>query len=150
MPQMIKALSRVFGRGHDVQAVVIGEEHKGETASEMARALGILDRLTILALRDDITELVSGMDVFFLSFALGKAFPLAVTEAMASGVPCVATYVGDYTGLVGDTWLVIPQNDPGPQALPVCELLDLGGKGLLPLGDRARKRVKDEFQLPAM
>ncbi len=144
---MIKALARVLDRGHDVQAVIIGEGHKGGPASETARALGISDRLSILELRDDIAELVSGLDVFFLSSAWGEAFPLAVTEAMASGVPCVVTDVGDCADLVGDTGMVVPPNDPDAQAEAVCDLLDLGDKCRRSLGDKARKRVKEEFSI---
>ncbi|MGI9368503.1 MAG: glycosyltransferase [Ruegeria sp.] len=144
---MIEALALVLDRGYDVQAVIIGEGHKDGPASDRARALGISDRLTIMELRNDIAELVSGLDVFLLSSAWGEAFPLAVTEAMASGVPCVVTDVGDCANLVGNTGLVVPPNDPEAQAQAVCELLELGSSNRRSLGDEARQRVKEEYSI---
>lgn len=73
---------------------------------------------------------------------LGEAFPLAVTEAMAAGVPCVVTDVGDCAVLVGDTGIVVPPQDPAVQAEAVSQLISLGREGRQELGAKARERVQ--------
>ncbi len=142
---MIKAVAQVLEAGHDVQAVVIGEGHKNGPAVKTAQELGISDRLTVLDLRDDVSELVPGLDVFLLSSAWGEAFSLAAAEAMASGVSCVVTNVGDCSYLVGDAGLVVPPSNPEAMAHAVCELLDADATYRQTLGAKARQRVNKKF-----
>ncbi|QFS82434.1 glycosyltransferase [Roseivivax sp. THAF197b] len=141
-PSMVQACAQLLQQGHDVQAVLIGEGHGDGPALAEAKKLGIADRVTALGVRDDIAALVPGLDVFLLCSAWGEAFPLAVTEAMAAGVPCVVTDVGDCAVLVGDTGIVVPPQDPAVQAEAVSQLISLGREGRQELGAKARERVQ--------
>lgn len=144
---MVRAVAVLRAAGHDVQAVIIGEGVPGSPAAAEARRLGIADRVTALEARDDIARLMPGLDVYLLSSAWGEAFPLAVAEAMACGVPCVVTDVGDCALLVGETGAVVPPGDPQAQADAVARLLQGGPELRQARARQARARVAREFSM---
>src|SRR5207247_581748 len=73
--------------------------------------------------------------------------PLAVGEAMACGVPCVATDVGDCAPMIGPTGRVVPPNDPVAMAAAWAELLGMDAAQRMALGLAARQRVRERFEL---
>lgn len=143
----VKVLSRLVARGHDVYGVIIGDGHEAGVAWRTAQELGIAERLRTSPARTDINRLLPGLDVFMLSSSWGEAFPLSVAEAMACGVPAVATDVGDCAWLVGDEDLISAPNDPDAQAAIVSKLLSLCESERSQLGLAARKRVVANFSL---
>lgn len=83
-----------------------------------AAELGISDRVTFLGSRDDVFELLPLADVFCLSSQF-EGFPIALVEAMATGLPCVATAVGGIPELIEDGTnglLVRPGSPPALQS----------------------------------
>ena len=68
-------------------------------------------------------------------------------EAMACGVPCVVTDVGDSAHIVGDTGLIVKPGDPNALAAAWLKLAALPFEQRLALGERARKRVAEYFEL---
>jgi glycosyltransferase involved in cell wall biosynthesis len=86
----------------------------------------------------------NAVDVATLS-SLGEAFPLALGEAMACGVPCVATDVGDSALLVADTGRIVPPRDPDALAAAWEALVAMGAAGRERLGRAARARVEARF-----
>lgn len=146
-PAMVAATAELLKRGHDVQAVFIGSDHEAGTARQAADRLGISERVTTLETRADIAQIVPGFDVFLLSSAWGEAFPLAVGEAMAAGVPVVVTDVGDCGWLVGDCGHVVAPADPSLQAEAVGKLLALSGDERRARGLEGRRRIEDCFSL---
>jgi glycosyltransferase involved in cell wall biosynthesis len=111
------------------------------------REAGLLDRFFLLGQRADVGRVLVGMDIAALSSSFGEAFPLVVGEAMASGVPCVVTDVGDSGFLVGETGRVVPPCSPEALARGWEELLELGPEGRKRLGHAARERIERHFSL---
>lgn len=143
----VQAVAKLLQQGYDVQGLVIGEGHEDGMTRATARDLDIDARISTLGIRSDVADLVRGFDVFVLSSAWGEAFPLAVAEAMASGVPAAVTDVGDCSWLVGDTGKVVPTEDAPALASAIAALLTLSPEARKQLGERARNRVIENFSL---
>jgi glycosyltransferase involved in cell wall biosynthesis len=101
----------------------------------------------LLGRRDDMPSVFSALNLHVLSSAYGEAFPNVLGEAMACGVPCVATDVGDSSFLIGDTGMVVPPKDPQALADAWDRLLHLSAEERLSLGERARQRVQQLFSI---
>jgi glycosyltransferase involved in cell wall biosynthesis len=76
------------------------------------QALGLEERVTFLGARSDVYEVLMAADAFVMS-SKSEGLPMALLEAMAVGVPCVATAVGGIPDLFGDDrGLSVPAQDP--------------------------------------
>jgi glycosyltransferase involved in cell wall biosynthesis len=109
-------------------------------------AASLRNRVHLLGRRDDVAAIQAALDLA-CSSSRGEAFPLAVGEAMASGIPCVATDVGDSALIVGNTGRIVPAGDPAAMAAAMTELLTLDPAGRHQLGARARRRIAERFSL---
>jgi glycosyltransferase involved in cell wall biosynthesis len=101
----------------------------------------------LLGERADVSNILAGLDIACLSSSYGEGFPNVVVEAMACGVPCVVTNVGDSARIVRDTGRVVPPGHPEALADAWNELIDLGEDHRRKLGMAARQVVKDHFGL---
>lgn len=81
------------------------------------------------------------------SASRGEGFPNVVGEAMACGVPCVVTDVGDSAMIVGDTGRVVPPENAEALAKGLMELLQLSPSDRAALGKAARERIRSEFDI---
>ncbi|MGQ0645700.1 MAG: glycosyltransferase family 4 protein [Elusimicrobiota bacterium] len=109
-------------------------------------AAGPRSRFHLLGRRGDVPRLTAALDVA-ASSSLGEGFPNAVGEAMACGVPCAVTDVGDSGAMVGETGKVVPAGDPEGLARALDELLALPIEGRRRLGEAARARVAEFYSL---
>ena len=110
-------------------------------------AAGLHSQFHLLGRRDDMPAVFSMLNLHTLSSAYGEAFPNVLGEAMACGVPCVATDVGDSSFLIGDTGMVVPPKDPQALANAWERLLRLSVEERLNLGERARQRIQQLFSI---
>ena len=107
------------------------------------------NRFHLLGERSDIAALMSAMDVFCLS-SWSEAFPNVLCEAMAIGLLCVATDVGDSSDIVGDTGVVVPPRTPEAFAGGLRKLIEMEPSQKQLLGRAARKRIEENFSLSTM
>jgi glycosyltransferase involved in cell wall biosynthesis len=112
-------------------------------------SLGISDRCHLLGPRRDVARIFAALDVA-ASSSVSEAFPLAVGEAMACGVPCVATDVGDCALMTGDTGRIVPPRDPAAMAAAWGQILAMAPAARRALGLAARQRVVERFELGAV
>lgn len=106
-------------------------------------------RLHLLGERQDIPMLLAGMDVGVLTSAYGEGFPNVLGEALATGLPCVATDVGDAAAILGDCGIVVPPRDAAALAAGVETLLARGDAERSAAQQRARRRAEENFSLQA-
>jgi glycosyltransferase involved in cell wall biosynthesis len=109
----LKTAAALHARNPEMRFLCIGGgqsayEKKLRTISE---ELGLKHVLQWLGPRNDMPALYNAMDVMCLS-SLDEGFSNAIAEAMASGVPCAVTDVGDSALIVDDPDLVAPCKDP--------------------------------------
>jgi glycosyltransferase involved in cell wall biosynthesis len=146
----IAAAGRLGARLPDVRFVLAGRGVDGGNA-ELLRSLeaaGITDRCRLLGDRRDVARIMAALGVSTLSSRM-EAFPVVVGEAMACGVPCVVTNVGDASVLVGDTGRIVPPGDPAALAQALDDLLRMDAGERRRLGRAAQQRVVERFSLQA-
>lgn len=107
---------------------------------------GLKTMFSLLGPRADVPRIMSALDLL-VSSSVSESFPNVVGEAMASGVPCVVTDVGDSRILVGDTGLVVPPKDPKRLADACARVLKQSQTQRLELGQAARQRIQSTFSL---
>jgi len=100
----------------------------------------------LLGFRNDTQVLTAALDVATLSSS-GEAFPMALGEAMACGIPCAATDVGDIAEMIGDVGKVIPPRDPSALAQAWLELLRMPVDERRRLGENARQKVMEHYEI---
>jgi glycosyltransferase involved in cell wall biosynthesis len=103
----------------------------------------------LLGERTDIPFVTSALDIASSS-SLGEGFPNVIGEAMACGVPCAVTDVGDSAWLVGDTGRIVPPGDPIALAGAWCELIRMGKDRRRSIGEAARRRIVEGFSIDVM
>lgn len=143
----VRSVLLLHGRVPDAHFVMVGEGPLEAELRELAARFGLQQRLHFAGLWRDMPAVYAALDLV-VSSSNSEAMPLALMEAMASGLPVVATRVGGVPDLVehGETgWLV----GPG-------EFDDIAGRcaGLLAdaplrrrMGERARQRAVERFDL---
>ncbi|MBF0309712.1 MAG: glycosyltransferase [Magnetococcales bacterium] len=111
---------------------------------------GLENRCHLLGRREDLPRVNAALDIACSSSAFGEAFPLVLGEAMACGVPCVTTDVGDSAALVRETGLVVPPRDEVKLSEALISLIEQGPEGRAKLGWEARERIKSHYSLPVV
>lgn len=109
--------------------------------------LGLVSRCHLLGRRDDMPRLMAALDVLASSSSYGEAFPNVLGEAMACGVPCVVTDVGDSAEIVGNTGRVVPAGDMEGLGCGLLELLGLRVEQKAALGEQARARIAGHYEI---
>ena len=89
--------------------VLAGREvdEKNDEIVQLIQKNNLNERVHLLGMRSDISQINASLDIS-TSSSFSEAFPLVVGEAMACGVPCVVTDVGDSAWVVGSTGKVLP------------------------------------------
>jgi glycosyltransferase involved in cell wall biosynthesis len=146
---LFRAAALLTEKGPDKQFVVCGDGFTLDNV-RLTRILAELDlqrHVVLLGPRREMENIYPAFDVLALCSIYGEGFPNVLVEAMACGVPCVATDVGDCRKIVGDCGAIVPTGDPKALA-QACETLI--NTGLHEIGARARARVVAEFGLEEM
>ena len=132
----------------DVHFLLCGEGMTGENKEVVAKIneYDIVKQVHLLGTRRDVAAITSALDIA-VSSSVGEAFPNVVAEAMSCGVPCVATNVGDSALIIGDTGIIVPSANPRHLADAILELLKLPREERRKMGERARQRIQDNFEI---
>ena len=141
-PLFLRAAARIAAQKPDVQFVCIGhgEASYVQGLKELARSLGIEDRVKWVQARPDVRAVYNALDVF-CSTSLSEGFPNVVGEAMACGRHCVVTDVGDSKLVVGGTGIAVPSNDLEALTSGLLQKLDEPERSNL----RSRQRILENF-----
>jgi len=148
----IRAAGLIASDNPNINFVLVGQTLDSANGHLMLllRAAGVENRFHLLGLRDDVGRITAGFDIACSSSAYGEGTSNSVAEAMACGVPCVVTDVGDSALLVGDTGKIVPPRDPQAFAKACRELIALSPQRRLVLGMSTRRRVEANFSPPSI
>jgi len=104
--------------------VIVGEGSMRAALAEQISALNLIGHAVLLGARNDVPRLLASSDVF-LSASHWDGLPVAILEAMAAGLPVVATEVGDVPRVVSpDTGVVLPPQNPTRLSAALRDLLN--------------------------
>jgi glycosyltransferase involved in cell wall biosynthesis len=109
----------------DAYFVIVGDGPKREEWMELAQRTGIADRVRWAGFRRDVDAILAGCDLF-VHPSLDDAFPTVLLEALAAGLPIVASRVGGIPEIVQDgvTGKLVPAGDAAALAAAIHSLLE--------------------------
>lgn len=148
---LITAFRTALDRGVRARLLLVGEGLEAPPAAIRDLVATLPEgRVIFSGHRTDPEAWLPGVDVFALSSRWGEAFPNVLGEAMASGVPCVATDVGDSALIIGDTGVIAPRGDASALAGALLQVLRLSPDRRKALGEAARSRIVEHYALDAV
>jgi sugar transferase (PEP-CTERM/EpsH1 system associated) len=145
---LLHAFARL--RATDAVLVVVGDGPCREDLHRQAAALELGDRVRFLGARHDVPQVLRALDLFVLS-SVGEGISNTILEAMATGLPVVATRVGGNPELVvdGTTGRLVPRQEPEALAAAIAGYLE-NPERRLDHGTQARARAIGAFGLDTM
>lgn len=147
---LLAALVQVREAIPSVRLLLVGDGGLRDSLETQAREMGLSGLVTFAGMRTDVPEILSALDVFVLP-SLWEGMPNVLLEAMAAGLPVVATAVGGTPEVVVDgvTGLLVPPRDPAALAQAIATVLrdaDVRRR----MGEAGRERVERCFSLEEM
>lgn len=112
----------------------------------MINQAGMAERFFLLGERTDVHAIHCALDLAVSSSEWGEGFSNVLAEAMAAGVPCVATDVGDARHVIGDTGVIVPPADTKALEEAILAML-LDNERRKHNGRLARERIVDKFNM---
>lgn len=143
----LESIEQIMTKREDVHVIMIGAgvDKNNSLIQETGNIFGS-HRLHLMGRVDCVEKYMTAMDLVCQS-SWSEAFPNVIGEAMASGVPCVVTDVGESATLVGTAGIVVPPENQRELTQALTSLLNLEREGLKNRGKQARLRIKERFSI---
>jgi glycosyltransferase involved in cell wall biosynthesis len=152
----LDAAEQLLDRHPQLKFVVVGPQASNEesyflTMMERMQHGRLKTGVVYLGGRTDIPDVLSSFDVFFLP-TRAEPFGMVIIEAMAAGVPVVATHVGGIPEIITSRELGRTVREPTAEAYAgvIDELVEMGDSHRRGLGERGRMSLAGRFDLPSM
>jgi glycosyltransferase involved in cell wall biosynthesis len=147
---LVDAMPIVLRRFPDARVEVIGSGSELEPLQVRAGAHGVSHAIAFRGHREDVSACLCANDIFVLP-SRSEAFPNAVLEAMASGMPIVASRVGGIPELIedGHTGFLVPAGDPLALADRLCRFM-ANPPFAARLGENARAGAEARYSFDRM
>jgi glycosyltransferase involved in cell wall biosynthesis len=143
---LLDAFSEVQRKIPNSRLVIMGDGPLFKKLNKRAEELSISSRVLFTGFREDVLELIRGLDVFVLP-SLAEGLSIALLEAMASKLPVIASDVGGIPEVFGGSHCgrLIPPRDISVLSSAMVEIGSLNYEQRTFLGDTGRKRIEKEF-----
>ena len=122
---LIQAASAIIREFQEARILIVGDGVEREALQRQVREEGLENAIFFLGTRHDVPAILSSIDIFVQPTLIREGLPLAITEALASGKPVVATDVGGVSEAIKDrtTGLLVPPGDQNALAEGILFLL---------------------------
>ena len=109
---LIEAMPEILAVHPETHLVLAGDGELGEDLQRQAADCGVAGRCHFLGFRDDVPGIMAALDIFVLP-SLAEGMPMVLLEAMAAGVPVIATHIPGVVDLIenGVDGLLVPPQD---------------------------------------
>lgn len=144
-PTFLRAAGQMAPRAPRARFLCVGSGPELEALERLANGVGIADRVQFTGEVDPASAL-NAFDIA-CSPSVTEGFSNAIAEAMACGLPCIVTDVGDSALIVGDRGTVVPPSSPATLAQAIQQAIRV-----LDEHDpsKPRQRIVDEFSIDRM
>jgi glycosyltransferase involved in cell wall biosynthesis len=150
-PTLVRAAGVLGKRGLDCEVWLIGEGSRRFELEQLIAAEGLCDRVRLLGMRRDVPELLGQLDLFTFATTPDEGQGIALVEAMAAGVPVVASEVGACREVLDDgaLGLLVPPRDPAALA-DAIERVREEPAAAAARAERARRKAFEAFDVERM
>ena len=150
LPNLLAAFRQVSGVLPNARLILVGEGPERRRILQLLDELNLTNVVTLTGYRRDVRELLSALDLY-VNTSVFEGVSLTILEAMAAGLPVVATRVGGTPEVVvdGSTGLLVPPRDPSRVAGAVQELL-CDTRKRDEFGRAGRRRLEQQFSIGRM
>jgi glycosyltransferase involved in cell wall biosynthesis len=147
---LIDATIKILKQIPSTKILLVGDGPLRPQMEDKAEALGLSDSIIFTGIRHDVQKILALLDLFVLP-SLWEGLPVALLEAMAAGLPVVATAAGGTPEAVvdGTTGLLVPPRDPLALAKAITRLLN-DPELRRQMGQAGQKRVIEHFSVERM
>lgn len=151
-PTFLEAAAIIVKSHPQTEFILVGtgvDATNSELTSHIEK-LSLQKHIHLLGERSDLPVITASLDIAVSSSAFGEGFPNVVGEAMACGVPVVATDIGDTAWVMGETGFLVPAKAPAKLAEACLHLLNLPEAERQAIGEKGRQRIAKHFSLASV
>lgn len=147
---LIAAAAQLASSCPNLRYQIVGDGSRRAALEKLAAKHGVEQIVEFLGHREDVPALLAAADIFVLP-SRSEAFPNGAIEAMAAGLPVVASAVGGLLDLVetGRTGILVPPSDPEPLAVAIRSLYE-DPQRAREMGREARREVRAQYSFDRM
>lgn len=147
-PSFLNGAASLVQERKDIRFVCVGDGPVDYRLSlqGLAKTLGLSECVIWAGARSDVADIYSALDLLVSSSAYGEGFSNVLGEAMACGVSCVVTKIGDSAWVVGSSGMIVPPNDSEALAKAMRRMLAAPRPDPMMI----RRRILDHFSVDAL
>jgi len=148
---LLRAWQKAIKAGLDGELWLVGKgmDQENNQLSDLIAETQTADSIMLLGERDDMPQLYRQVDFVCLSSMSGEGLPLALCEALASGLPAIVTNVGDMARVVSEGGIAVPSEDEEALAKAFTKFAHLDSSTRSELGRKARSQIISEYSIAA-
>lgn len=147
---LVEAVARLKPECPRLHLVIVGSGEQREALARLAEEIGVADTVHLVGHREDIAQCLAGFDCFVFPSS-NEGMGRALVEAMAAGLPVIASRVGGIPALIDDgiNGLLVPPSDARALANALHRIVH-DPAGARALGTRAARSIDDRYGIGAM
>jgi glycosyltransferase involved in cell wall biosynthesis len=151
-PNFLHASALLFQERQDLHFLCVGEgpEELRRKYRQIASSLGLENKVIWMEHQEEMRAVYNAFDLLVCASAYGEGFSNVVGEAMACGVPCVATNVGDSASLIETFGVLVPASNPQALKEGMSKLLQQISQQDPSMADQLVQRMKKNFSVDVL